>query len=266
MARWIKEIPQGYHNQCSYGFNDVMLWQNEKVYVMDNHRSATWCWLQQCKDGDKYNFMHIDRHYDMSRYHFREDLIPVLENPHMDYREYANLMRQDGKYKSLSWDNYILFAYDLYPNWFQTNVFLTHKDGDVCVGWLGNEMIFTEKDPSDIMNLIRQYFLEITEDTEGVVAGSSELKWIVNLDLDIIFNLSEKGYLYEFYNEVIIRDIARHIERAMDRIQVLTIAISPDYLAGIDLREKWNNGFRILRILADEIECLSCFPFPKIIE
>lgn len=263
MARWIKEIPQDYYDKCSYGFNDVMLWQNGKVYVMDNHRNATWCWLQQCRDGERYNFMHIDRHYDMSKYYFIEDLRPVLENPQMDYGEYANLMRQDGKYKSLSWDNYILFAYDLYPNWFQTNVFLTHKEGDVCVGWRGNKMKFTEKDPADIINQIRRYFLEITEDTEGIVGGSSELKWIVNLDLDIIFNSSDNGGIYEFYNRETIRDIARLIQRAMDRIQVLTIAISPEFLVGVDMRERWNNGFRKLRILADAIEYLNCFPFPK---
>lgn len=255
-------MPQDYHDKCSYGFNDVMLWQNGKVYVMDNHRSAMWCWLQQCKNGDRYNFMHIDRHYDMSNYYYKEDLIPVSENPRMDYREYASLMRQDGEFKSLSWDNYILFAYDLFPDWFQTNVFLTHKDGDVCVGWHGNKMIFTEKDPSDIINQIQQYILEITEEAEGVVGGSSEFMWIVNLDLDIIFNLSEECELYEFYNEDSIRDIARHIQRAMDRIQVLTIAISPDCLIGNGMKEKWDNGFRMLRILAEEIEALQEFPFP----
>lgn len=262
MARWIKEIPLDYHDQCSYGFNDVMLWQNDKVYVMDNHRSATWCWLQQCVNGDRYNFMHIDRHYDMSNYYFREDLIPVLENPQMDYMEYSNLMRQDGEFKSLSWDNYILFAYDLCSDWFQTNVFLTHKDGDVCVGWHGNKMIFTERNPSDIINQIRQYLLEITEETEGVVSGSSELMWIVNFDLDIIFKSFEQDELYEFYNKDTIRNIAKLLQSAMDRIQVLTIAISPDCLMGGNKEEKWDVGFRTLRILADEIECLSCFPFP----
>lgn len=265
MARWIKEIQPDYYNRYSYAFNGEMLWQNGNIYVMDNHRCATWCWLQQCKYDDRYNFMHIDRHYDMSKYYYEEDLIPLLENPHMDYEEYSNLIRQDGEYKSLSWDNYILFAYDLRPDWFLTNVFLTHKEGDVCVGWRGNVMRFIEKEPSDIINQIRRYLMEITNDTEGVLDGTSELKWIVNIDLDIIFNTSEEGKLFEFYDEDTIRDIAKLIQNAMDKIQVLTIAISPEFIAGVDMREKWNNGFKKLKILAEEISFLRCFPHQHLI-
>ena len=73
MGIWFKEMPEDYHNQLSFFEEDVMLWQNDKVYVMDNHRDAAWCWLQQCKDEEKYNFMHIDRHYDMGDYYKDED-------------------------------------------------------------------------------------------------------------------------------------------------------------------------------------------------
>lgn len=80
---WIKEMPKDYENHTSFCYGSVMLWQNGKVYVMDNHLSAAWCWLQSCDPQKKYNFMHIDRHYDMLECFYDEDLQPLRENPHM---------------------------------------------------------------------------------------------------------------------------------------------------------------------------------------
>lgn len=40
---WINEMPEDYENHTSFCYGSVMLWQNEKVYVMDNHLSAAWC-------------------------------------------------------------------------------------------------------------------------------------------------------------------------------------------------------------------------------
>lgn len=90
---WIKRMPDDYFNHPSFCCDDVMLWQNGKIYVMDNHRDATWCWFHQCRDGERNNFMHIDRHYDMGDYYYDEDLEPIKANPRMEYEAYANLKR-----------------------------------------------------------------------------------------------------------------------------------------------------------------------------
>ena len=49
----------------------------------------------------------------------------------------------------------------------------------------------------------------------------------------------------------------------MDNIQVLSIAISPDCLEGKRMKDKWDSGFRVLRIMAEEIDALQEFPFPE---
>ena len=49
----------------------------------------------------------------------------------------------------------------------------------------------------------------------------------------------------------------------MDNIQVLSIAISPDCLEGKRMKDKWDSGFRVLRIMAEEIDTLQEFPFPE---
>lgn len=37
---WIRQLPSNYKELSSSFSNSLMLWQNEKVYVMDNHLSA----------------------------------------------------------------------------------------------------------------------------------------------------------------------------------------------------------------------------------
>lgn len=56
---FIKELPIDYFARPSFCYNDVFLWQGDNVFVMDNHKSALWCWMQMCSPDEKYNFMHI---------------------------------------------------------------------------------------------------------------------------------------------------------------------------------------------------------------
>ena len=98
MGSWVKLIPENYYEQTSFFENDVMLWQNGNVYVMDNHRDAAWCWLQQCKTEELYNFMHIDQHYDLLDCYYSEALGTINNNPKMAYDEFACLMRDEMNY------------------------------------------------------------------------------------------------------------------------------------------------------------------------
>lgn len=45
-----------------------LLWRDGKVFLMDNHRAALWCW-QQAVDlySQSHSLLHIDRHYDALR-------------------------------------------------------------------------------------------------------------------------------------------------------------------------------------------------------
>ena len=145
---WIKQLPQNYYEETSFCYGSIMLWRDDKVYVMDNHLSAAWCWLQSCNPDCMYNFMHIDRHYDMLECFYDEDLKPIKDNPHMSYMEFKNLKQsKGGKYLVFRWDNYIMPIYVLYPNWFCTNILLTHKEGDIGSNWGHKSFVFAEENP-----------------------------------------------------------------------------------------------------------------------
>ena len=263
MGIWIKEIPVDYWEHTSFCFDDVMLWKEDKVYVMDNHKSAAWCWLQQCKDDACYNFMHIDCHYDMGDCYRDEDLEQVKRNPHMSYDEMMNLERSDGECKILRWDNYIRYVYELRPNWFTNNLFITQKEGDICNEWGRKRMNISEKEELYLPAWLGQYVLEVPQYTYDIAKGSEMQKWIVNLDLDFFFYNNGANIRVQLFSDDYIREVAKLLEAAMRKIQILTIAISPDCLVGDDMKEKWDNGFRVLEIMSEEISALRHFPFPK---
>lgn len=263
MGTWIKEIPADYWEHVSFCFDDVMLWREGKVFVMDNHKSAAWCWLQQCRDDDKYNFMHIDRHYDMGDYYRDEDLEPVRNNPLMAYDEMMNLKRSDGECNTLRWDNYIRYVYELRPDWFTNNIFITQKEGDICEGWGRKKMEISEKDELYLPAWLSQYVLEVPQYIYDITKGSETQKWIVNIDLDFFFYNNGANIRVQLFSDDYIREVAKLLEAAMRRIQILTIAISPDCLVGDDMKEKWDNGFRVLEIMSEEIYALRNFPFPE---
>ena len=249
-----------YHHCGCY--NDLMLWNNDNVYVMDNHRDAAWCWMQKCMEDEKYNFLHIDRHYDVSECFVNEDLEPIIGNPQMLFEDYSNLKRiTRPDFKLIRWDNYIRIAYELYPDWFYTNIFLTHGRGSL-VNDEGHELMeIHEINPLFLLfalnqNLVEKWSGHLNDDNEG-------LKWIVNLDLDFFF--CEDYDHVRFFSDEFIRKAARILQNGMDNIQCLSIAISPDCLAGKKMKDKWASGFEVLKIMAEEIYALQEFPFPQYI-
>ena len=258
---WVKEMPADYYNQRSFFEDDVMLWQNDNVYVMDNHRDAAWCWLQQCKADEQYNFMHIDQHYDLLDCYYSEALAIIESNPKMSYKEFASLMRDDtDDNKLFRWDNYIRIMHELCPNWFNTNLFVTQEYGSADgEGWGHEKMEIQETSPLYLLYAISQNMIE--KWSGHLRTEHKHLKWIVNLDLDVFF-CHDYNHV-RIFSDSFIREVARLLQKAMNNIQVLTIAISPDCLEGKRMKERWDNGFKVLRILAEEIDVLQDFPFPE---
>ena len=265
MGGWVKLIPKNYYEQSSFFENDVMLWQNGNVYVMDNHRDAAWCWLQQCMKEEQYNFMHIDQHYDLLDSYYSESLVAIENNPKMTYNDFARLMRDEKeKYKLFSWDNYIRIMHELRPNWFKTNLFVTQGYGGDANsdGWGHEKMKIQETSPLYLLFAIKQNIID--KWSSDLKSENENLRWIVNFDLDVFF-CHEYDHV-KIFSDSYIREVARLLQEGMDNIQILTIAISPDCLEGKGIKNKWASGFRVLRIMAEEIDALQEFPFPKCID
>lgn len=236
-------------------YNDVFLWRSDRVFVMDNHKSALWCWLQACSPHKSYNFMHIDRHYDMQDKFKDEDLIRLKQNLQLSFDDYSALVRvTDDKFKLFRWDNYIIAAKELYRRWFHTNIIITHKEDDLRPDWGHKPLSIRENDPIHLEWCIEHYINKPEMGLDGFSGRDYKLPWIVNLDLDVFFTCDSKVQLF---SDEYIRSIADLLQKSMNNIAVMTIAISPECLGGRNLEEQWGNGFRILKIMSEKLECLN---------
>ena len=89
------------------------------------------------------------------------------------------------------------------------------------------------------------------------------MKWIVNGSRCFLLSFWDNVHVQLFLDEYI-REVGKLLQKAMGRIQVLTIAMSPDCLFGRKMKDKWASGFDVLKIMAEEILALRDFPFPSV--
>lgn len=263
-SKWIRELPKDYYDHISWVKYSNMLWKNNNIYIMDNHLSALWCWLDSCNTKERYNFMHIDQHYDMSRAYYSQDIEIFKKRPLIDYSRFAELKRSDSqKINVIRYDNYIVPAYELYPNWFSSSIFLTQKVGDLKSNqW--NHSIPRQIHEGDLLYLdyyIDNYIGDFEDSFLGLDEENKSLQWILNIDLDAFITKNEPHV--QLFSDDYIRHISSIIQSKMSYIKVITIALSPDFMPGYDYKEKWDNAFRILQIMAREIDILKEFPFPS---
>ena len=246
---WIRNIPADYLNQRSGHDNLVFLWKSDNVYVMDNHLAAAWCWMQECDAGTRYNFMHIDRHNDLGSNTPSDVYWHIKDNQHLSLDEYTNLSwTNEGNHiqvKAFRWDNYITQCLYLFPKGFQDVSFSTRKpldrsEREKLLGTVIHSLSATE-----LLHFIDDK-MHINEDAEQLneIVGRPSLKWIVNLDLDYFFEALDGEYIQLLTDDYIIA-LAKTLKSVKNRIQVLTIALSPE-CCGV-----WENALHALRVFME---------------
>ncbi len=189
---------------------DNFLWNEENIYVMDNHRLALWCWFQKMKSSQRYNLLHIDAHPDMSESalkHFSHDLWK------MSLDEYRGTIQTDINTPLFRWDNYIEIFLQKYPELVGETFSSTHK--------VGQDKSLKEE--------IGAY--QLPKFMTGIFGGSrflNDLPWIVNLDLDYFISAApEKVVIFsDEYFETLAQAIQSGLENNM--IEILTVSLSPE--------------------------------------
>lgn len=215
-------------------FVDNFLWNNNQIYVMDNHRLAAWCWAKHFSYEDELYLFHIDRHYDCCRLSEKEikklGKVNLKEITLEDYRE-ITCNYDGGELVDLSlirWDNYI----SLFSNYFNIKkaMFLTHQDGGDLF-W--ND--YNEETPFILIDNIDY-------------CSKKEKNMILNIDLDYFFcDIDESST--KLLSEDYIRGLFKKIKIMLDQntVKVLTIALSPEFCGG------WKNAIDCFEIVRKEL-------------
>lgn len=203
--------------QCSGVWDQNFLWRDKSVYIMDNHRTALWCWLQHLEKHNKYDLFHIDRHYDTLSSQNNEWLSQVPDLKEISISNYLAIKEDTalGTFPLIRWDNYLSIFLELYGEHVEECIFATHNDGD----------------EPDWENWLRDAVWDIPDILECRLSRSKN-KWILNIDLDYFFYGSEnyKRMLSDEYAQAVFEVI--HKKYQDGTIRVLTIAFSPEYCGG----------------------------------
>ena len=259
---WIKEIPNNFVDKLSYSEHTIFLWKSETapLYIMDNHLSAAWCWMQECDKEETYNFMHIDHHEDLKGCGNTCIIDFLKRTPKISFKKYTELeYKNHYTFKSFQWDNYIRACHYLFPKWFDTKLFYTEEEDEDEYGEnLWGYPCFKKKNmrKESVCEDIKFYIRDAQKNKESFIAKKiKDKKWIVNIDLDFFSYYGNE----EDFNDSFIHNFAQNINQAMNNIQVITIAISPDCIYGNEMEEKWKNAIHILNIFKQEIKCMQDF-------
>ena len=240
----IKQIPENYIERKSGIENLNFLLKYSKVYVMDNHLAAGWCWLQELSIDEKCCFFHVDQHEDLCDGGPIEQYNYIRENPHLsidDYTmpEYNNGMQQ---MKVVRWDTYIKQMQHISPSWFDQCYF-------ACPDTVREIPPYTDLPLNIIYNASA---FELYNNVEHWM-NITEERFIFNLDLDYFFDSSGMRLFSDEY----IKALASNINIAMDKIAVMTIALSPECCGG------WSNAIYVFNLFAEEIDLIDENPFLK---
>lgn len=210
MGEWLLPF-KGKNHSGSVATNFV--WKSGNVYVMDNHRVALWCWLQELDLTKQHSLVHIDRHTDTRQSNLVETLnsLPLWDCGLFEYLEHE-FAYSGNVQKVITWDNYLSIYLSEFGESLECCRFCTHNDGDQP-----NHSRVMSSDiwcvPSNI-----DYWLE-----------SSKSSSIVNIDLDYF-------YSHEYENPKIMvsktyrEEIFSKLKVAVDsgKAAVTTICLTPN--------------------------------------
>lgn len=226
---WIKEKPQQLFESGSTNAN--FLYKKGKVYVMDNHLCAAWCWLQETSATRTYDLIHIDRHNDLLYPipSIKSDLLAAnVDLRKITFEEYIDLKENHPEELNVRvplfrWDNYILNLDEVYPEFFGTKDFITKEP------FPDSEFISWEYTIEEFLNSFHHWLKD------------SKNGCIVNLDIDFFYS-NNRGY-YKLYSDELIKKVGYILLENMDKIDVITIALSPECCGS------WENAFETFKIL-----------------
>lgn len=231
-------IPANYRERYSGAQTLNFLLKNSQAYVMDNHLAAGWCWMQELVADQAYCFYHIDQHSDLCDGGPLDRYVHLRDNPHLNLEEYTGLEYEDdlGAHKVIRWDTYIKQLQHLFPNWFSKSKF-------ACSDVTPNP----EQIEGFTLNATKNISPFYIHDNVDHWIRNEETESILNLDLDYFFDSEGMRIFSDDY----ILKLATNINNAMDRIAVLTIALSPECCGG------WENAVEVYNIVADRIDLLD---------
>jgi len=210
----------------SGAFNQNFIWKKGNVWIMDNHRAALWCWLQNLKADEEVGLLHIDQHYD-TLWDGMDAWMNSIGSQSIDgmsIQDYLNLTfapPNSSPSPVFRWDNYLAIFLEKYADRVGPLIMATHGAGTPPK----IERSCLEPVPEEIpLNL--EYWIDSW--------SSDRRRWIINVDLDYFFFSDGDNQRREMFSQAYLEALFGTIRKvyARDFIASLTICLTPGELTG----------------------------------
>jgi hypothetical protein len=207
---------------------DSFLWHSDRLYVMDNHRLALWCWWQHL-DNDRrgWNFFHVDRHYDALWQRAR----PWLDYHNPNHRLDLNSFRQ-AKFSEQG-EELNLYRWDVI-----ISALLT-LDGKKIHRWVFATAGLGESPPISNLEFINPWNLPAQLRWMATPNGE-ELPSIIDIDLDYFTYFDDNGFFGRVFSDQYLRELSSTLGEGLTnkRFGVVTVALSPTTTGSWQLAEE----------------------------
>jgi hypothetical protein len=228
----------------SASVRDNLLWNHERLYVMDNHRLALWCWWQHLDECEQWDYLHIDRHYDAIWQEFNPWPANTTAEHRQDLNSFRNAVVREGRegLQLYRWDTITSALWSLHSSSVQDVVFATADEGDQPAIPRMQQI-----SPWDLPGYLSHF---VAADYSPARSG------IVDVDIDYFTRHDLDGAFGQVFSDEYIREIGRHLYTGLSngRVGVATIALSPETTGS------WTLAERVLSILLSPFNEFSEFP------
>lgn len=230
-----------YKNNEDREFDLFFVWRNKSIYIMDNHRAALWCWVNELNTTPKIklSMLHIDNHPDMSPAGLHCTCANKIDFDNLTLNGYLRLKHSLNEKHSFgeadeqvfSYQNFLRYFVQKYPNVIDpTDVFITQHhwekkpniDTKLKLFW--SKYTYDTEKSSDCSQLAKRLY---KDDLIKLFEEDQHSRWIVDLDFDYFYN-EKSGKLNIKLAEEVIRHIKGWYDK--DKILSLTVAWSPEFL------------------------------------
>jgi len=250
---WIRPLTvRGHSASTKVNF----LWRDDllPIYIMDNHRTALWCWEREDLANTSFSLFHVDFHFDcrtLPRERWVAARPPQWPTVSLDDYLAASFpwddpLRERKSLPAITWDTYLSVLFMERSNQIVEARFLTCEEGD---------------HPSRQINNFRQVtYWDSVGNMEFWMKNNGP--WIFNIDIDYFFqpvknkdHLAEGGHIQVFSDQMI-RCLAAELRNALHLgyLKVITICLSPECCGG------WAPAERACTIFCDELGIAFALP------
>lgn len=218
--------------------NILCYFKEKNIYIMDKHRLALWCWINEIdkKDYGKYTLIHIDDHFDCGGLEgVIEKMMKKLDENGIEYYKNLDHFRFDeinekhsdereSNFRTFSSGSYLLPAIYLkiFDNdnlhFFGKQYLCDFKNSGM------NDNCVMDGNVPDIDYFQKNYKNSPDNSEEGYKKLKEILKngedFVLNIDFDYFFEFikGRKKYIEKFFNL---------IKRNQKKIKLITVALTP---------------------------------------